>query len=143
MLVRCLYASRISKPLATSTLDDILEQSRKNNPVRGITGLLCHTHDSYVQVVEGGREPVSDLLRSIYRDDRHQHMTILSFEEIAERRFGNWTMGRVNVESINVAVLLKYCESTELDPFTCSSSAMMSLLMELIATGSIENRGAT
>jgi hypothetical protein len=143
MLVRCLYASRISTPHAASALDEILEQSRKNNPKHGITGLLCHTHDSFVQVVEGGREPISDLLRSIYRDGRHQQMTILMFEEIAERRFGNWTMGRVNVESINAAVLLKYCEKTALDPFTCSSHAMMSLLMDLSATGSIVNRGAT
>ena len=141
MLVRCLYASRISTPLATSALDEILEQSRKNNPTRGITGLLCHTHDSFVQVVEGGREPISDLLRSIYRDDRHQQMTILLFEEIGERQFGNWTMGLVNVESINSAVLLKYSEKVALDPFTCSSQATMSLLMELIATGSIVNRG--
>ena len=94
-------------------------------------------------MVEDGREPLSDLLRSIYRDDRHQQMTIMSFEEIAERRFGNWTMGRVNMESINAAVLLKYSENTTLDPFTCSSHAMMSLLMDLSATGSIVNRGTT
>ncbi len=126
-----------------SALDEILEQSRRNNPTRGITGLLCHTHDNFVQVVEGGREPISDLLRSIYRDDRHQKMTILSFEEIAERRFGNWTMGRVNVESINAAVLLKHSEKVALDPFNSSSQTMMLLLLELIATGSIVNRGTT
>lgn len=143
MLVRCLYASRISTPLATYALDGILEQSRKNNPKHGITGLLCHTHDSFVQVVEGGREPISVLLRSIYRDERHRQVTILSFEEIAERRFGNWTMGSLNVESINAAVLLKYSEKAALDPFACSSQAMMALLMELIATGSIVNRGTT
>lgn len=143
MLVRCLYASRISKSVTPSALDEILEQSRKNNPRQGITGLLCHTHDIFVQVVEGGRGPISDLLRSIYHDDRHQDMTILSFEEVTERRFGNWTMGRVNFESINATVLLKYSETVELDPFNCSSQAMMSLLMELIASGSIVNRGTT
>lgn len=141
MLVRCLYASRISTLIAPSSLDDILDQSRKNNPKHGITGLLCHTHDSFVQVVEGGREQISLLLRSIYLDNRHQHMTILSFEEITERRFGNWTMGRVNVDSINAATLLKYSETAAIDPFSCSSQAMMSLLTELIATGSIVNRG--
>ena len=142
MLVRCLYASRIATPLSPAGLDVILEQSRKNNPKRGITGLLCHTHDSFVQVVEGGREPVSELLEAIYRDDRHGQVTILMFEEIAERRFGNWTMGRVNVESINPAVLLKYSEKAALDPFACSGQAMMSILLELISTGSIVNRGS-
>ena len=97
----------------------------------------------FVQVVEGGREPISDLLRLIYLDNRHQHMTILSFEEISERQFGNWTMGIVDVASINAAVLLKYSETAVLDPFNCSSGATMSLLTELIATGSIANRGTT
>ena len=142
MLVRCLYASRMVTPAAPSALDEILEQSRKNNQERGITGLLCHTHDSFVQVVEGGRDQISALLRTIYSDERHKDMTILSFEEITERRFGNWTMGRVNVDSVNVAVLLKYSEKAAIDPFTCSSRAMMSLLLELIATGSIVNRGS-
>ena len=142
MLVRCLYASRIASPLSPSALDAILEQSRKNNPKRGITGLLCHTPESFVQVVEGGREPVSELLRAIFRDDRHSQVMILSFEEIAERRFGNWTMGRVNVESVNPGVLLKYSEKAVLDPFACSGHAMMAMLIELIATGAIVNRGS-
>ena len=141
MLVRCLYASRIVKPLSASALDAILEQSRKNNPKRGITGLLCHTQDFFVQVVEGGREPISELLKAIHHDDRHAQVTILMFEEIAERRFGNWTMGHVNVESINPSVVLKYSEKPKLDPFACTGQAMMSMLLELIATGSIVNRG--
>ena len=141
MLVRCLYASRIPTPLSASALDAILEQSRKNNPKRGITGLLCHTPDFFVQVVEGGREPISELLKAIYRDDRHAHVTILMFEEIAERRFGNWTMGHVNVDSINPSVLLKYSEKPRLDPFSCSGQALMSILLDFMATGTIVNRG--
>ena len=143
MLVRCLYASRILHVPTPALLDDILEQSRRNNPERGITGLLCHTQNSFVQVVEGGRDAVSELLQSIYRDDRHTQVTILLFEEITERRFGNWTMARVNVEVINPSVLLKYSERPVLDPFACSGHAMLALLYELIATGSAIKRGAT
>ncbi len=68
MLVRCLYASRLSEPLPASHLDQILEQSRRNNPRRGITGLLCFTVDLFVQVIEGGRDEVSELFGTIVRD---------------------------------------------------------------------------
>ena len=61
MLVRCLYASRSTKPLPASLLDEILKQSRHNNPRKGITGLLSFTSDLFVQVIErgsGGLKPV-------------------------------------------------------------------------------------
>ncbi len=71
MLVRCLYASRPAKPVQADLLDQILEQSRRNNPPRGITGLLCFTSDVFVQVIEGGRDEVCDLYNAIVRDERH------------------------------------------------------------------------
>lgn len=53
MLGRCLYASRSLKPLPIALLDEVLEQSRRNNPRKGITCLLCFTSDIFVQVIEG------------------------------------------------------------------------------------------
>ena len=79
MLVRCLYASRARQPLVPATIDAILEQSRRNNPTRGITGLLCHVDDIFVQVLEGGRGAVCDLLAAIMRDDRHHEIRLLSY----------------------------------------------------------------
>jgi Sensors of blue-light using FAD len=142
MLVRCLYASRCVTPQPPALLDQILVQSRRNNPRRGITGLLCATSDTFVQVVEGGRDEVSPLLCAIFRDERHRDVRLLSYEEIAERQFGSWTMGQVDMESVNRALLLKYAPRPALDPFTISARATMSLLTELVATGSIINRHA-
>jgi hypothetical protein len=141
MLVRCLYASRPAKPISASLLDSILEQSSKNNPKLGITGMLCYTNGVFVQVMEGGRDEVCELFNAIVRDDRHLDVRILVFEEIAERRFGNWTMGQVNIEKINSALLLKHSEKAELNPFTCSGRATMALLDDLVASGSIVGRG--
>lgn len=141
MLVRCLYASRSVKPLAASNLDAVLEQSRRNNPRSGITGLLCYTDDIFVQVIEGGRDNVCKLFNAIVRDDRHQDIRLLVYEEIAERIFESWSMGQAKIKGINPAVLLKYSESAELNPFSCSGQTTMALLRELVATGSIESRG--
>lgn len=65
MLVRCLYASRPIEPLSGPFLDSILQQSRKNNPALGITGLLCVSKDLFIQVIEGGRDEVCDLFNAI------------------------------------------------------------------------------
>ena len=107
MLVRCLYASRAVVPLQASALEGILAQSRKNNPRRGITGLLCLANGTFVQVIEGGRQEISRLLAKIVCDERNTDLEILSYEEISERRFGGWTMGQANLSSINPALLLK------------------------------------
>jgi Sensors of blue-light using FAD len=141
MLVRCLYVSRPAKPLSPAVLEPILEKSRVKNPSRGITGLLCYQDHIFVQVLEGGRDAVCDLFNTIVRDDRHTDVRLLDFEEIAERRFSNWTMGKVNIESINPGILLKYSEKVELNPYICSGKVTMALLLELAASGSIGHRG--
>lgn len=140
MLVRCLYASRAAKPLAESTLNDILRQSRKNNPAMGITGMLCFTQELFVQVIEGGRAEVNRLLDSIFRDQRNADVQILSFEEIDERIFNNWTMGQVDLATVNPALLLKYSERPELNPFAGSAQATMALLRDLASSGAIAVR---
>ncbi len=137
MLVRCLYASRIEGSLTPALLAEILQQSRKNNPSRGLTGMLCYTPEFFVQVLEGGRQEVSHLLATLMRDPRHREMTVLLYEEIAERRFSSWSMGQVNIDKVNPGLLLKYSSRPALDPFTGSGQTVMSLLHEMIATGAI------
>jgi hypothetical protein len=141
MLVRLLYASRATTPLVASVQDSILEQSRSHNPALGITGILCFSDNVFIQVLEGGRDEVCELYNTIVRDGRHQHVRILSFEEIRERRFGSWTMGQVNLAKVNPALLLKYGERAELNPFEVSGHATMALLDELIATALVVSRG--
>jgi hypothetical protein len=137
MLVRLLYASRPASAPTTSMVDSIMEQSRKNNPDQGITGILCYSDDLFVQVLEGGRDEVCELFNTIVRDDRHRNVRILVFEEIDERRFAGWTMGKVNIAKANPSLLLKYSKKATLNPFNCSGRASMAILDELIATAAV------
>ena len=141
MLVRLLYASRPVAPLTTEVVDSILAQSRAHNPRLGITGVLCYSQDLFLQVLEGSRDAVCELYNTIVRDERHDHVRILSYEEIAERRFGNWTMGHVDVTTVNPSLLLKYAELPVLNPFSCSGKASLALLDELLATAAVIGRG--
>ena len=142
MLVRLLYASRPAAPLTATLIDAILAQSQDGNQGKGITGILCFSDDLFLQVLEGGRDEVCELFNAIVRDTRHQHVRILSYEEIPERRFGGWTMGQVNIARVNPSLLLKYSVKATLDPFSCSGRASMALLDELIATASVVGRAS-
>jgi hypothetical protein len=140
MLVRLLYASRAAAPVNQDTIESILQQSRSYNPSLGVTGILCHGGDVYMQVLEGGRAAVNELYNKIVRDPRHTEVLLLHYEEVAERRFSGWTMGQVNVSKINPCTLLKYSERPELDPFATSGKASLALLEELISTAQIVGR---
>lgn len=140
MLVRLLYASRSAQVLTPEVIEGILASSRKSNPALGVTGLLCHSGDIFMQVLEGGRDAVSQLYSKISTDPRHKEVVLLHFEEITERRFAGWTMGQVNLTRVNPSILLKYSERPVLNPYAVSGAVSMALLEELIATASILSR---
>ena len=139
MLVRLLYASR-AIDRSDEAIEGILSQSRQFNPSSGITGILCYGGGIFLQAIEGGRTPVSELYGHIQRDKRHSDVVLLHYEEISERRFGGWTMGQVNMSKINSSILLKYAEKPELDPYSVSGKVSLALLEELMATASIIGR---
>ncbi len=138
MLVRLLYASRARDPITNETIASILSQSRKNNPETGVTGVLCVCHGGvFIQVLEGGRDEVNRLYNKVLHDNRHVDVTLLEYAEIPERRFSGWRMGRVDLDKVNTAVVLKYSEKPQLDPFGMSGAVALKLLEELASSASI------
>jgi len=137
MLVRLLYASRAVDKISQEELLKILSQSKANNPLIGVTGVLCSSGRIFLQCLEGGRMQVNGLYNLIAADPRHTDVAILSYEEINERDFANWSMGLVKLEQLNASLLLKYSETATLDPYGVSGTASMALLHELMARASI------
>lgn len=139
MLVRLMYASRATAGVDQEELHAILRRSRTANAREGVTGALClcTTGRLFIQVLEGGREAVSRLYNRIVADPRHAEVTLLLYEEIAERRFAGWAMGRVDMGRLNPALVLKYSQSAQLDPWAISGRATAAMFEELIATAAI------
>ena len=137
MLVRLMYASRAVPSVDQEALLAILKKSKTNNAPAGITGVLCFSGGIFLQVLEGGRLPVSALYNRIAADPRHTDVMLLAYEEIGERRFAGWSMGQVNVGRLNPGLLLKYSERAVLDPYAVSGRVSMALFDELVATASI------
>ena len=141
MLVRLLYASRAVPAVDHEELLAILKKSKTNNPKVGVTGVLCFSQGIFMQVLEGGRDAVSLLYNRIANDARHGEVVLLSYEEIAERRFAGWSMGQVNMARLNPAVLLKYSECARLDPYAVSGKVSMALFDELVLTAAVMGQG--
>ena len=137
MLVRLLYASRAADQLGQEGLSAILKQSKCHNPKLGITGVLCFSDHTFMQVLEGGREAVSRLYNRIVGDPRHHDVVLLRYEEIQERRFGGWSMGEVNLARLNPALLLKYSETATLNPYNVCGAMSMAFFDELVASAAV------
>ncbi len=140
MLVRLLYVSRAVNKDSAQAIESILESSRSHNLGHGITGVLCYGGGVFLQAIEGGRDAVNRLYNHIVADERHTDVVLLHYEEIAERRFGGWTMGQVNLSKLNTSIVLKYSERPEFDPYGVSGRVSLALLEELMATASIIGR---
>ena len=141
MLVRLMYASRAAAPVDAEELAAILRQSRSGNHEIGVTGVLCACGGVFIQVLEGGRGAVNRLYNRIVRDARHTEVTLLSYEEIGERRFGGWAMGQVTLSRLNPAILMKYSETASLDPYAVSGKVSLALFDELVANATVIGPG--
>jgi Sensors of blue-light using FAD len=140
MLVRLLYVSRLNNlsDVALNALTDtVLLEARPRNAAKGITGVLIYSNTMILQLLEGGREQVSALYNRISQDKRHSDVMILSFEDIEQRRFSDWSMGKVNLSKVNSSLLLKYSTTATIDPYATSGKTSLALLEELMATAAI------
>ncbi|RSZ56883.1 BLUF domain-containing protein [Massilia atriviolacea] len=137
MLVRLLYASRAIATPQPDTIHDIMCQSHAHNPAQGITGILCHSEHVYMQVLEGGREAINALYAKIVCDPRHTDVVLLHYEEINERRYAGWTMGKANLARINPSTLLRFSDLPGLNPHAMSGKNSLALIDELMASASV------
>lgn len=140
MLVRLMYASHLAAQAPDDVIHSIMCQSHANNPRLGITGVLCHSDQAFMQVIEGGRERVNTLYAKIMQDSRHIDVMLLHYEEITERKYAGWTMGHANLSKVNPSILLRFSELPGLDPHSMSGPNSIALIDDLIAAAAVIGR---
>ena len=133
MLIRLLYVSQPVGPVTTTMTTLILEKSKSHNKKENITGILCQGSGLWMQVLEGERSTVNALYSRIMADRNHRNVELLSMEEITTRRFGEWSMALVYLTKDDPLVKMSH---PEFDPYSASAKDAISILDELIKTGS-------
>jgi Sensors of blue-light using FAD len=81
------YYSSAKPGLKATDISAILETAHVFNEINGITGCLVYYKNQFIQVLEGKKEVVEDLLSRIKNDSRHAHLFVLAEAEKAERTF--------------------------------------------------------
>jgi hypothetical protein len=99
-LIRAIYVSTATRDLRDDELISLLDVSRRNNAIWGITGVLAYHDRSFVQVLEGPTGLVEALLATIARDDRNVGMSIFDQSKVDGRTFGEWSMGWVRTSHL-------------------------------------------
>jgi len=107
----------------------ILEVCSVNNKKAEITGVLCQGSGIYMQVIEGQRSAINALYSRIISDKRHNQIELLSFEEVGQRRYGQWSMALVQLSIDDPMVQLAH---PEFDPYSASSKDAIRIIDELI-----------
>ena len=132
-LVQLIYCSQVTGRLTLDSVQCILNTATKKNPTRGITGFLAFNEGNFLQVIEGGTSAINLLFNSIYCDQRHHGVHLISFCEIAERQFPHFAMGDCNLETVDSSAIERYVDSAVFEPANLSATAALGLLQALEA----------
>lgn len=130
-LVRLIYASTVCDNLTQNDIEELLSISKKNNASVGVTGLLLFSQDYFLQCLEGSRSQVNAIYQHILNDRRHKKVILLEYKEVAEREFGEWSMGYVPNIELTSPVNLRYSSSKHFDPYNMSGESAHKLLVHL------------
>ena len=87
------YVSRATLGMNEATVRPILFVSQQNNRRRDVTGCLLFSGQHFAQVLEGDSGVLSELVRKISADRRHNNVVVLADRETETRLHPEWSMG--------------------------------------------------
>ena len=103
-LIQLVYRSR--SLIEGPEYNNLMATCLRNNPTRGITGVLISHSGWFLQVLEGSAVKVNSLFKVIENDPRHSDFLLLRFNAIVARDFSDWSMASIAVDEqrfINLA----------------------------------------
>jgi uncharacterized Fe-S cluster-containing MiaB family protein len=137
LLYNTVYCSRAAPSVDEAAVTRIIQTAHRHNPAQGITGLLVFGSGIFFQWLEGPCDNVTQLMKNIRADDRHESVVQLSTtEEVRERLFPEWAMERVTGEDIQDVLLDALSEARDEH-----NAAALRLLMNQLESGQLSRLG--
>ena len=130
-MFQLIYASRATENVTFDMVQDIIRAARKTNAEAGVTGCLAFNQKFFLQALEGERHAVNRIFNCIIRDQRHQDIELLAYQQIAARSFPDWAMRMCSTKEMNRSILFKYGYSDIFEPLRAPPAAALGLLLEL------------
>jgi len=105
-----LYVSVETHHHSREDLEALLKQSRDKNAKLGITGILIYYKKHFFQILEGEKDVIFELFRTIRKDNRHFSVILVWDQEVLERSFKDWSMAFVNLNEIDKSKLTNFSD---------------------------------
>ncbi len=134
MLIRLIYVSKSVDPQSLALTDSILRRSHRWNTPNDITGVLCVGQGVFLQALEGERGAVTRLYARISADPRHKDLELIHCESITQRRYGAWSMARVDLSDVDPQTKIVW---PEFDAYSPTGLLVMARIDALIARGRV------
>lgn len=100
------FATRSLKVNCDKEIQGILENARKHNAEKGITGQLVYRSGIFLQLLEGDKAEITSLLGHILLDSgRHENIKILLNQPMKERIFPDWSMAFKNLDDVALDIV--------------------------------------
>jgi hypothetical protein len=100
-----LYCSLVKESMSPAQIDALIASSVSLNRLDGITGLLMYDGRSFLQLIEGPPESVSNLWRRLLNDRRHFAIVKLYHaHELETRTCFGWEMRRVDRRELKAII---------------------------------------
>jgi hypothetical protein len=97
-----IYCSIANQNLKEEDILGILEKARDFNTKNDITGCLLLHNNEFIQILEGDKKIIEELIHKIKKDDRHSNVMVLAENEIKDRVFDKWSMAYHKIETNDV-----------------------------------------
>ncbi len=144
-LSRMLYVSR--KQVDTddhAAMTALMEQAAVNNARNRITGLLTWSEDAFLQLLEGPRSALTELLFRLKDDPRHDGLLLVEFRAASGRVTQRWAMAAPDLQARAALADLTYERVRTLRPDTLiarlsevEASTALSIMSQLGADGDV------
>lgn len=103
MPYRLIYSSEAAPGLTPAELEGMLAESRIRNGKHGITGVLVFVEGAFLQILEGEKDDVLELMTHIERDPRHHGVKVFYEQDVDQRAFPTWSMAYLSPSAADVA----------------------------------------
>ncbi|GAB2850291.1 BLUF domain-containing protein [Hymenobacter ruber] len=131
-MIHIVYMSRAVRPLSDQDLQVLLDQCRRDNAARNVTGVLFYSHGNIAQLIEGEKEVLEPLFEVISRDGRHSNVVKLVDKPISARSFEDWSMAFHPIEPSGFEALQGFLLPHHLPPPPSSLSIADAMLVDLV-----------
>lgn len=115
MLIRLLYISQIVGVVSDVDIQVIIGAAQIKNRRQDVTGMLAWSECNFVQLLEGRRQAIDSLMKSVVKDARHTQVRTILDEQIVRRQFARFDMGQVNRQDVADEMLRIHADGCSTD----------------------------